>query len=145
MNRNEKSKKRRESEFHHAVNLRHLVSQISGCDRMGLHEAMEAYSELRLIERRTHKWAEDMCNFDLYADMTEEEEDRAREGREKRILRRVHLILLDSEEKIPIEINFDPRGYALKIDNEWMKANQNIDFFRDWGGYGIIAPDFRIE
>lgn len=36
-------------------------------------------------------------------------------------------------------INFDPRGYALKIKEEFSK-----DFYnKDWGGYGILAPDFN--
>ena len=33
-------------------------------------------------------------------------------------------------------INGDPRGYALKID-----LQPGEDLYRDWGGYGIIAPD----
>jgi len=40
---------------------------------------------------------------------------------------------------IPLEkvfFNTDPRGYFLKIKEEYSK-----DFpYRDWGGYGIIAP-----
>jgi hypothetical protein len=33
-------------------------------------------------------------------------------------------------------LNRDPRGYALKID---LRRNEKLH--RDWGGYGIIAPD----
>lgn len=40
-------------------------------------------------------------------------------------------------------INFDPRGYALKFKPEWVKEN-NIKIYQDWGGYGIVAPDFSI-
>jgi hypothetical protein len=36
-------------------------------------------------------------------------------------------------------INFDPRGYALKINEE----NSKDFYFKDWGGFGIIAPDFN--
>lgn len=39
-----------------------------------------------------------------------------------------------------IVINFDPRGYALKIKAEFCKDKK---IFTDWGGYGIIAPYFR--
>ena len=39
-------------------------------------------------------------------------------------------------------LNGDARGYALKIDDEYLK-NNNFNIHRDWGGYGIIAPDFR--
>lgn len=37
--------------------------------------------------------------------------------------------------------NGDARGYALKIEDNYMREN-NIVLFQDWGGYGIIAPDF---
>lgn len=42
-------------------------------------------------------------------------------------------------------INRDPRGYALKIDDTWMRQNFDIsrEIHRDWGGYGILAPDLN--
>lgn len=42
---------------------------------------------------------------------------------------------------VPVILNRDPRGYALKIDDEWMRAHRDVVLHRDWGGYGIIAPD----
>ena len=44
--------------------------------------------------------------------------------------------------KIPVFVNGDPRGYALKIDDSYVKKF-NLKIERDWGGYGIIAPDFK--
>jgi len=41
----------------------------------------------------------------------------------------------------PIIINRDPRGYALKICDEWVSKNPGINIHRDVGGYGIIAPE----
>jgi hypothetical protein len=41
----------------------------------------------------------------------------------------------------PIFFNRDPRGYALKIPSEWMHAHPEVSLHRDWGGYGILAPD----
>jgi hypothetical protein len=38
-----------------------------------------------------------------------------------------------------IFFNGDPRGYALKFKEEFVK-DKNI-IHRDWGGYGIVAPD----
>ena len=38
----------------------------------------------------------------------------------------------------PIFVNNDPRGYAFKISDTYVK---NKEIFKDWGGYGIIAPD----
>ncbi len=44
-------------------------------------------------------------------------------------------------ESTPIQFNGDARGYALKISDKVMKAN-NLNLYQDWGGYGIICPDF---
>lgn len=41
---------------------------------------------------------------------------------------------------VPVFVNLDPRGYALKINDEWMRAN-NVRLHSDFGGYGILAPD----
>lgn len=41
---------------------------------------------------------------------------------------------------VPVFVNLDPRGFALKIDDEWMRAS-GATLYSDWGGYGIIAPD----
>jgi hypothetical protein len=45
-------------------------------------------------------------------------------------------------------VNFDPRGYALKIKAEWInkqyeESKGTFRIYTDWGGYGILAPDFR--
>ena len=37
-------------------------------------------------------------------------------------------------------LNGDPRGYALKLCDQFSKDKI---IYKDWGGYGIIAPDFR--
>lgn len=61
---------------------------------------------------------------------------------------------------VPVFVNRDPRGYALKIDDEWLReriyrinGKNNGDpacisisrLHRDMGGYGIIAPDLTEE
>lgn len=51
---------------------------------------------------------------------------------------------------VPVFVNLDPRGYALKIDDEWVR-DQRADhrtaykaaIHQDWGGYGIIAPEIN--
>lgn len=54
---------------------------------------------------------------------------------------------------LPMEhvfINRDPRGYALKLNDDWTRkhnnalcevGNQELQIDSDWGGYGILAPD----
>ena len=49
-------------------------------------------------------------------------------------------LLLGVERKCSyVFINRDPRGYALKLSEEFAKDKR---IYKDWGGYGILAPDF---
>jgi len=38
-----------------------------------------------------------------------------------------------------IFINRDPRGYALKLNDDFARDKR---IHKDWGGYGILAPDY---
>lgn len=45
-------------------------------------------------------------------------------------------------------VNRDPRGYALKLADEWTTAYNRTakqPIYQDWGGYGILAPDLTVE
>jgi hypothetical protein len=44
--------------------------------------------------------------------------------------------------RVPVFVNLDPRGYALKIDEAWMRKH-NPALSRDWGGYGLLAPEIN--
>ena len=46
--------------------------------------------------------------------------------------------------KFGIFLNTDPRGYALKIPDEIVKE-KNLTIHKDWGEFGIIAPDLNEE
>lgn len=82
--------------------------------------------QLFRLENKMHRAAEGYCN----GVMDEKELEKV----EKAVLRRINDILGTTE---GIKINLDPRGYALKIEEP------TEFYYRDWGGYGIIAPDFR--
>jgi hypothetical protein len=45
---------------------------------------------------------------------------------------------------VPVFVNGDPRGYALKIQDEYVSEN-SLDIHRDMGGYGILAPDLSDD
>lgn len=70
---------------------------------------------------------------------------------ERTILDAVDKILCFRAAGVPVFFNKDPRGYALKIDDAFMRehaAKPHLELatpplHRDWGGYGIIAPDLR--
>ena len=114
----------------HGEDLKRIFKLDPGIDPVKL------CKQLFRLEKEAHKLAEDGCNGVIYD--TEPEADK--------ILNKVHKIL-DIDKFVDhqyekIFFNGDPRGYALKIRSEYVK-NNNLDIHRDWGGYGIIAPDFR--
>lgn len=42
---------------------------------------------------------------------------------------------------VPVFVNSDPRGYALKIDDNYVR-DHGLDIHTDFGGYGILAPEY---
>ena len=83
------------------------------------------------LENKAHKLALDFCNGKIDQLEWDQKADK--------ILTKVEAIL---KNKKVLFLNGDARGYALKIDDEYLK-NNNFNIHRDMGGYGIIAPDFR--
>jgi len=83
------------------------------------------------LETKAHRLAVDFCNGVIDQLEWDKKADQ--------ILTKVETIL---NNKKVLFLNSDARGYALKIDDEYLK-NNNFNIHRDWGGYGIIAPDFR--
>lgn len=101
--------------------------------------------KLRRLEAKAAAIALRLCNGPEFK--TEDEADLICTG----ILRKVNQLLgnyadgdnyVPRTQTVPIFINRDPRGYALKIDDEWMRDNPNA-LHQDWGGYGLIAPEIK--
>jgi len=59
-----------------------------------------------------------------------------------KILKSLDKILNFKRNGVPVFINHDPRGYALKIKDGYV-TEHNLKIYKDWGGYGILAPDFN--
>lgn len=97
------------------------------------YSAIDLCKKLRRLELKAHRLAEDYCNGTVETD----EYELLRE----KILASVDKILNYSEPDIPVFVNGDPRGYALKIRESWMEENA-VKLHTDWGGYGILSPDF---
>ena len=91
---------------------------------------------LRRLETKAHKLAEDYCNGLL--------ESPAYELQAGQLLAKVDQLLHYETAGVPVLLNGDPRGYALKIDDDYVREH-NLDIYRDWGGYGILAPDLRED
>lgn len=98
-------------------------------------DPIELCRRLRRLESKGAALGLRLCNGPEFAD--EDEADRIGDA----ILAQVDKILRYTESKVPVFLNRDPRGYALKINDAWMSKNLGKRLQRDWGGYGIIAPD----
>jgi len=90
--------------------------------------------KLHTLENKAHRLAEDYCNGIIKTEQWEEISEKTMKSLDK--------ILNFTGLKIPCELNPDARGYALKIDSDFMRENQIHHLYQDMGGYGIIAPDF---
>ena len=93
----------------------------------------ELCKRLRRIEVKLNRLATDFCNGDIDGDAWDIEKDKAIKSLDK--------ILHFTQSNVPVKINSDPRGYALKIRDEYVREH-NLNIYRDWGGYGILAPEF---
>ena len=87
------------------------------------------YRALRRLEERAGRAAEDACNTPGGSKAWPRIHDRIVRG-----VRRVFGGALPEG----FFLNADPRGYALKIDNE--EATIPAGMVTDWGGYGCLAP-----
>ena len=56
------------------------------------------------------------------------------------ILSKVNTILNNGKGEVDIFINGDARGYALQINDAYVREHK-LQIHTDLGGYGIIAPD----
>lgn len=100
-------------------------------------EPIELCKKLRRLEMKAHQLATDYCNGENGVNTDNWD------AKCEPILKAVHKILNISEVCSGIFVNGDARGYALKIDSETVTENA-LDIYTDWGGFGIIAPDFTV-
>ncbi|MEN6420376.1 MAG: hypothetical protein ABFD76_00390 [Smithella sp.] len=106
--------------------------------------------KLKSLELKANRAATCLCNTNTLdrLELTRQEEQvgnvkQATEDEQdaffNAILVKVNKILNFKAQNIPVFINHDPRGYALKIKSEYVK---DLQIYKDWGGYGILAPEF---
>ena len=115
--------------FNHVCNLQKIAGLNS------YYEAFELYKKLHRIEARMSRIFTDECNG--YSNLTEDQEEK----RDARVLKQLNTLLPGLK---TIFLNGDPRGYALKVKPEEVKElrDKDINLYTDWGGYGILAPEF---
>lgn len=87
------------------------------------------------FEVKAHRLATDYCNGEngVTTDNWEEKSDAILDALNKKLNFR--------RKGIPVFVNGDARGYALKIHDEYIRQH-DLKIHRDWGGYGILAPEF---
>jgi hypothetical protein len=95
---------------------------------------IDLYKRLHRIEVEAHSFAERCCNEAIDEDFITR--------KEKSLLKRLDEILGWREAGIPVFVNGDPRGYSLKVNDEYMRKHSDVELERDWGGYGILCPEF---
>lgn len=86
------------------------------------------------LEREAHQAAEDYCNGVRF-----QESEEAWDNFTESIKEEVQALFKQNLDGF--FVNGDPRGYALKIQTEQMKAYETIRLHQDWGGYGILSPE----
>lgn len=98
-------------------------------------EPIALCKKLRRLEIKAHKLAEDYCNGKNGVN-SENWEIKC-----EPILNQVNKILkvYGANSYCIIFINGYARGYALKLYDSFAKDKI---IYKDWGGYGILAPDF---
>lgn len=89
---------------------------------------------LKFLEEKAHQWAEDECNLPLSEEIID--------ARNQIVYDEVCDIFGG---RLPngFFYNTDPRGYALKINNEKAKIPNGLR--TDWGGYGLLAHPETTE
>ena len=94
-------------------------------------EPVTLCKKLFRLENKAHRLSLDWCNGVIQIEQWVLETDK--------ILEKVVDILGN---RLGIFVNGDARGYALKIDD---RLAESMTIHKDWGGYGIIAPDFTPQ
>lgn len=104
--------------------------------------------KLRRLEAKAQAIALRLCNGPEYPN------EHAADDECYALLLKVNTLLDFIGAVVPVFINRDPRGYALKIDEEWMREHARplkdsnrhtvvATLHRDCGGYGILAPKIK--
>lgn len=111
----------------HTVNLSKIFD-------ISIEQVSKIYPRLKRIESEGHRLAERYCNGDI--------DNVEYDNSINKLQNRLKLLFPINEKYKLIQFNGDPRGYYLKISDEYVKQH-DLTIYRDWGGYGIICPDFK--
>jgi hypothetical protein len=97
-------------------------------------DPVELSKRLRRIEAKAHALTTRVCNGQV--------DIAAYDAQAAKILNSLDTVLGFRAKGIPVFLDGDPRGYALKIDDEYTRSH-NLRISTDWGGFGLVAPEFK--
>ena len=102
------------------------------------------YRKLRRLEAKAARLALQGCNVGFDSEEQADDLYKAVLGKVNKLLGNYvyHETVKVRTMNVPLFINRDPRGYQLKIRDDWMEKN-NVKLERDWGGYGLLAPEIK--
>jgi hypothetical protein len=118
--------KQEEAIRRHGENIKAIFPAVKDLD------AVTLCKKLRRLETKAHRSAEAYCNGKI----SEEQNDKV----EAAVLESLDKLLRFKVNSVPVFVNGDPRGYALKIQDSWVRE-RGVRIHQDWGGYGILAPE----
>jgi len=102
----------------------------------GLHDdPVRLCTILRKLERQGNGLAAARCNGEIDQETFDKNADN--------VMRRLFDLIGQRWEGV-VFFNDDPRGYALKIKDDYVREHK-LQIHQDWGGYGIIAPDLTND
>ena len=101
-------------------------------------DAVKLCTKLRRLERTAEQIGLRLCNDPTYSAVQADDDTAG-------VMRPLcQLLGIENGKRVRVFANRDPRGYALKIESGDV-SRLGLDIHRDWGGYGILAPDLTEE
>jgi hypothetical protein len=110
----------------------HGVNLLAICPHAPQRDPVKLAKQVHRLEAKAHRMAEDHCNGTAPKDF-----NLGAFGDD--IFRSLFKILGPGEYMFHVRFNWDPRGYALKLSDEYVR-HAGLTIHRDMGGYGILAP-----
>lgn len=101
------------------------------------YEGEEVYKKLLRIENQMHRLSERECNGEIEDEQAQPQWDNAE--------KKINELLPRLKDFGGFFFNGDPRGYSLKVKEEVKEkiaGATGFNMYSDFGGYGILAPEF---
>jgi hypothetical protein len=126
--------------------MRHGQSLLAAFPNATERDPVTLCKKLRRIETNADNIGLRLCNGPWFDNM----EAWADKETAKHLAKvRALLGLSESESAtVGLFVNRDPRGYALKLSDDWTRDHNSkaeCRIYSDWGGYGILAPEIGME